>query len=96
MSKYSAHPALQTKKRTGKATIAQQRYLRTWAGVWGNIGREFRTSQRALNVLSVRAGLSEQATNAPGAPGQPRSQSFSLTIGAKPFISFLVWPVFSN
>ena len=29
--------------------------------------------QSALNVLSVRAGLPEQATKAPGAPGQPRS-----------------------
>ena len=27
-----------------------------------NVDREFRTSRRALNVLSVRAGLSEQAT----------------------------------
>ena len=32
------------------------------------VDREFRTSRRALNVLSVRAGLSEQATKAPGAP----------------------------
>ncbi len=32
------------------------------------VHREFRTSRRALNVLSVRAGLSEQATKAPGAP----------------------------
>ena len=62
MSKYSAHPALQIKKRTSKATFVQQRYPRTWAGVWGNIDREFRTSRRALNVLSVRAGLPEQAT----------------------------------
>ena len=64
----SAHPALQTKKRTRKATFVQQRYPRTWAGVWGNIDREFRTSRRALNVLSVRAGLPEQATKASGAP----------------------------
>ncbi len=48
--------------------FVQQRYPRTWAGVWGNIDREFRTSRRALNVLSVRAGLPEQATKAPGAP----------------------------
>ena len=33
-----------------------------------NVDREFRTSRRALNVLSARAGLSEQATKAPGAP----------------------------
>ena len=64
----SAHPALQIKKRTRKATFVQQRYPRTWAGVWGNIDREFRTSRRALNVLSVRAGLPEQATKASGAP----------------------------
>ncbi len=31
-------------------------------GLWYLVGREFRTSRRALNVLSVRAGLSEQAT----------------------------------
>ena len=37
------------------------------------VDREFRTSRRALNVLSVRAGLSERATKAPGTPGQPRS-----------------------
>ena len=29
------------------------------------VDREFRTSRRALNVLSVRAGLSEQATLCP-------------------------------
>lgn len=73
MSKYSAHPALQTKKRTRKATFVQQRYPRTWAGVWGNIDREFRTQRRALNVLSVlrrtvRAG--DVALYArPGPPG---------------------------
>ena len=95
MSKYSAHPALQIKKRTSKATLVQQRYPRTWAGVWGNSGREFRTSRRALNVLSVRAGLPEQAM-LPHTPAQVRRDYDSLTIGAKPFISFLVWPVFSN
>ena len=42
MSKYPAHPALQIKKRTSKAAFVQQRYPRTWAGVWGNIDREFR------------------------------------------------------
>ena len=31
-------------------------------GLWYLVGREFRTSRRALNVLSVRAGLPEQAT----------------------------------
>ena len=31
-------------------------------GLWYLVDREFRTSRRALNVLSVRAGLSEQAT----------------------------------
>ena len=91
----SAHPALQIKKRTGKATFVQQRYPKTWAGVWGNIDREFRTSRRALNVLSVRAGLPEQAM-LPHTPAQVRRDHDSLTIGAKPFISFLVWPVFSN
>ncbi len=29
------------------------------------VDREFRTSRSALNVLSVRAGLSEQATKPP-------------------------------
>ena len=95
MSKYSAHPALQIKKRTSKAMFVQQRYPRTWAGVWGNIDREFRTSRRAPNVLSVRAGLSEQAM-LPHTPARVRRDYDSLTIGAKPFISFLVWPVFSN
>ena len=31
-------------------------------GLWYLVDREFRTSRRALNVLSVRAGLPEQAT----------------------------------
>ena len=59
------------------------------------VHREFRTSRRALNVLSVRAGLPEQAM-LPHTPAQVRRDHDSLTIGAKPFISFLVWPVFSN
>ena len=41
------------------------------------------------------AGLSEQAM-LPYTPAQVRRDHDSLTIGAKPFISFLVWPVFSN
>ena len=60
-----------------------------------NVGREFRTSRRALNVLSVRAGLPEQATLSM-APVRGRPDYDNLTIGAKPFINFLVWPVFSN
>lgn len=32
MSKYSAHPVLQTKKLSGKPMLTQQRYLRTWVG----------------------------------------------------------------
>ena len=91
----SAHPALQIKKRTSKATFAQQRYPRPRTGGKDNVDREFRTSRRALNVLSVRAGLSEQATLSL-APIRGRRDHDSLTIGAKPFISFLVWPVFSN
>ena len=73
MSKYSAHPALQTKKADEQSDARKQRYLRTWAGVWGNIDREFRTQRRALNVLSVlrrtaRAG--DVALYArPGPPG---------------------------
>ena len=59
------------------------------------VDREFRTSRRALNVLSVRAGLPEQAM-LPYTPTQVRRDYDSLTIGAKPFMSFLVWPVFSN
>ena len=35
-----------------------------------NVDREFRTSRRALNVLSVRAGLPEQATNPRARPGE--------------------------
>lgn len=41
------------------------------------------------------AGLSEQAM-LPYTPAQVRWDYDSLTIGAKPFMSFLVWPVFSN
>ena len=41
------------------------------------VHREFRTSRRALNVLSVRAGLSEQATShAAGQPGPTPSKDF--------------------
>lgn len=41
------------------------------------------------------AGLPEQAM-LPHTPAQVRRDYDSLTIGAKPFINFLVWPVFSN
>ena len=41
------------------------------------------------------AGLSEQAM-LPHTPAQVRRDYDSLTIGANPFMSFLVWPVFSN
>ena len=41
------------------------------------------------------AGLPEQAM-LPHTPAQVRRDYDSLTIGAKPFMSFLVWPVFSN
>ena len=72
MSKYSAHPVLQIKKRTSGATIAPQRYPKTWAGVWGNIGREFRTQRRALNVLSVLRRTARAGDVAPYArPGPP-------------------------
>lgn len=54
MSKYSAHPVLQIKKRE-----AEQR---SFSNVTQGPGRDYD----------------------------------SLTIGAKPFINFLVWPVFSN
>ena len=87
----SAHPALQIKKRTSRAALVQQRYPRTWAGVWGNIDREFRTQRWPPSC----AGLPEQAM-LPHTPAQVRRDYDSLTIGAKPFISFLVWPVFSN
>ena len=88
-------PGSPDQKADEQSDASKQRYLRAWAGVWGNIGREFRTSRRALNVLSVRAGLPEQAM-LPYTPAQVRQDHDSLTIGAKPFISFLVWPVFSN
>ena len=70
MSKYSAHPALQTKKRTSRlAPIRCKPKRHKEEGATGAlVDREFRTSRRALNVLSVRAGLSEQATKAPGVP----------------------------
>lgn len=60
MSKYSAHPALQIKKRTSRATFAS----------------------------TVTQGP-EQAM-LPYTPAQVRQDHDSLTIGAKPFISFLV------
>ncbi len=93
----SAHPALQTKKRTSRATLAgcgPKRHKEEGAP-GALVDREFRTSRRALNVLSVRAGLPEQAM-LPYTPTQVRRDYDSLTIGAKPFMSFLVWPVFSN
>ena len=43
--------------------VTSQRLVGTGRG--GLVDREFRTSRRALNVLSVRAGLSEQATKPP-------------------------------
>ena len=75
MSKYSAHPVFQITKRTSGAMFASCKPQRHKEGgaTGALVDREFRTSRRALNVLSVRAGLSEQATKAPGAPGQPRS-----------------------
>ena len=88
-------PGSPDQKANEQSNVRKQRYLRTWAGVWGNIDREFRTSRRALNVLSVQAGLPEQAM-LPHTPAQVRRDYDNLTIGAKPFISFLVWPVFSN
>lgn len=33
MSKYSAHPALQTKKADEQSDVRKHRYPRTWAGV---------------------------------------------------------------
>ena len=43
------------------------------------VDREFRTSRRALNVLSVRAGLSEQATLCPalGTMGQNKGAAMA-------------------
>ena len=75
----SAHPALQIKKRTSRATFASCRPKRhKEEGAPGAlVDREFRTSRRALNVLSVRAGLSEQATShAAGQPGPTPSKDF--------------------
>lgn len=89
-------PGSPDQKTNEQSDVRKQRYQRTWEGVWGNIDREFRTQRRALNVLSPScAGLSEQAM-LPYTPAQVRRDHDSLTIGAKPFISFLVWPVFSN
>ena len=67
----SAHPALQIKKRTSRARFESCRPKRhKEEGAPGAlVDREFRTSRRALNVLSVRAGLSEQATK-PRAPSR--------------------------
>lgn len=84
MSKYSAHPALQTKKQTSKATFAHQRCLRIWAGVWGNIGREFRTQRRALNVLSVLRRTARAGDQGPRRARQPDVRVFQVRqIGLK-------------
>lgn len=95
MSKYSAHPALQIKKRTSKATFA--------SNVTQGPGRAYRATSIASSARKGGhlmwppscAGLPEQAM-LPHTPAQVRRDYDSLTIGAKPFISFLVWPVFSN
>ena len=72
---FSAHRALQIKKQTSKATFVQQRYPRTWAGVWGNIDREFRTQRRPLNVASVLRRTARAGDVAPYArPGPPGSR----------------------
>ena len=48
-----------------------------------------------IKCSPCESGLSEQAM-LPYTPAQVRRDYDSLTIGAKPFMSFLVWPVFSN
>ena len=43
---------------------------RLLGGAERKVHREFRTSRRALNALSVRAGLSEQGTLRSAPPGR--------------------------
>ena len=58
------------------------------------VDREFRTSRRALNVLSVRAGLSEQATShAAERPGQtPHPKFFKKVVDAR-VTTRLIYPL---
>ena len=95
MSKYSAHPALQTKKRTSKATLAGS-VIKGPGRAYGatSIASSARKGEHLMCSPSC-AGLPEQAM-LPYTPSQVRRDYDSLTIGAKPFMSFLVWPVFSN
>ena len=77
----SAHPVLQIKKRTSRATFASCRPKRhKEEGAPGAlVDREFRTSRRALNVLSARAGLPEQATLCLArSPGPSRSYDSAI------------------
>lgn len=95
MSKYSAHPVLQIKKRE-----AEQR---SFSNVTQGPGRAYGATSIASSARKGEhlmcspscAGLPEQAM-LPHTPARVRRDYDSLTIGAKPFISFLVWPVFSN
>ena len=75
MSKYSAHPVFQITKRTSRAMFASCKPQRHKEGgaTGALVDREFRTSRRALNVLSVRAGLSEQGTLRSASPGRRTS-----------------------
>ena len=73
MSIYISPPGSPDQKANEQSDVRKQRYPRTWAGVWGNIDREFRTQRRALNVLSVLRRTARAGDVAPYArPGPPR------------------------
>ena len=64
--------------------FVQQRYPRTWAGVWGNIDREFRTQRRPLNVASVLRRTARAGDQSPRRARQPDVRVFQVRqIGLK-------------
>ncbi len=95
MSKYSAHPALQTEKANEQSNARKQRYPRSRTSAMDNVIGEFRTSRRALNVLScesrtVRAGDVVHGA-CPWPPGLRQLDEWR-----KALHKLFVWPVFSN
>lgn len=68
-------PGSPDQKANQQSDVRKHRYPRTWAGVWGNIDREFRTQRRPLNVASVLRRTVRAGDVAPYArPGPPGSR----------------------
>ena len=68
-------PGSPNQKADERSGVRKQRYPRTWAGVWGNIDREFRTQRRPLNVAFVLRRTVEQETLYPAPPGGDRTHT---------------------